>query len=509
LEIQEQVRDHEKEREPEQRFQFRIGINVGDVIASDDDIHGDGVNVAARLEALAEPGGILVAANAHAMAVGRVKCTFEDAGEQRLKNIAAPVRAYRVIQAAEPERPPLLLPDKPSIAVLPFQNMSGDPEQEYFADGMVEEIITGLSRVRSFFVIARNSSFTYRGRAVDVKQVGRELGVRYALEGSVRKSGSRVRITGQLVDASSGAHVWADRFEGTLEDVFALQDRVTSSVVAVIVPEIYRAEIQRAQRSSTGSQSAYDLLLRAQPHFHLRSRESVKTATRLLSQAAEIDPAYALACAQLALCYWVPWQQGWTEEERRPLDEIVRLAQVAVQQGGEDDLVIAIAGLVIAYAGRDAPTGLALIEKALALNPNAANALVIAGELRAYLGDAEAAVQYIEQSVRLNPLADTADMAYRNLAFCVAHFVAGRYSVALDFAEKALRDSSNLAGAMRWRIACLGLLGRGQEGQEAMRQLDAFAPGWTVSRWRALTAIKVPEVVDAVAEGMRRSGMPE
>jgi len=277
----------------------------------------------------------------------------------------------------------------------------------------------------------------------------------------------------------------------------------------VIVPEIYRAAIQRGRRGSTGSQSAYDLLLRAQPHFHLRTREGVKTATRLVLQATEIDPTYALACAQLALCYWVPWQQGWTEEARRPLEEIVRLAQVAVQQGGEDDLVLTIAGLVIAYAGRDAPTGLALLEKALALNPNAANALETAGELRAYLGDTEGALQHIEQSVRLNPLADAAYTAYRNLSFCVAHVVAGRYSVALDFAEKALRDSPNLAGAMRWRIACLGLLGRGEEGQEAVRQLDAFAPGWTVSRWRALTAIKVAEVVDAVAEGMRRSEMPE
>lgn len=261
LSMQAQTRNHEDRRTPDQRIRFRIGINVGDVIATDEDIHGDGVNVAARLETLAEPGGVVVSANAQAMAAGRVHCVFEDIGEQVLKNIAQPVRAYRASPAvANAERSALPLPDNPSIAVLPFQNMSGDPEQEYSADGMVEEIITALSRISWLFVIARNSTFTYKGQAIDVKRVGRELGVRYVLEGSVRKSSGRVRITAQLIEAETGVHLWADRFDGSLEDVFTFQDQVATNVAGAIEPTLQSSEIRRATRRPTTSDlTAYDL----------------------------------------------------------------------------------------------------------------------------------------------------------------------------------------------------------------------------------------------------------
>ncbi len=273
----------ERTEPPDSRFEWRIGINLGDVIIDGDDIFGDGVNIAARLEALAEPGGICVSRTVITQTRGKLDCPTADLGEQALKNIAQPVHVFRVLAVpkAMPE-PSLPLPDKPSIAVLPFQNMSGDPEQEYFADGMVEEITTALSRIRSLFVIARNSAFTYKGRAVDVRQVGRELGVRYVLEGSVRKAGSRVRITGQLVDAATGAHLWADRFEGTLEDVFDLQDQMTARVAAAIEPNVRAAEIQRAQRKPAENLQAYDLMLRAMPPLYSRTQAGLAEATRLL-----------------------------------------------------------------------------------------------------------------------------------------------------------------------------------------------------------------------------------
>ena len=253
------------------RIDFRIGINMGDIVVEDGDIFGDGVNVAARLEALAEPGGICVSARVQEDAAGKLDLAFEDLGEQSLKNIARPIRAYRVATGAVPttvqETPTLALPDKPSIAVLPFANMSGDPEQEYFADGMVEEIITALSRIRWLFVIARNSSFTYKRRAVDVKRVGRELGVRYVLEGSVRKAVRRVRITAQLVDAQSGSHLWADRFDGLLEDVFDLQDKVASSVAGVIEPTLQAAEMRRSAAQPTTDLTAYSTCARLRSSF--------------------------------------------------------------------------------------------------------------------------------------------------------------------------------------------------------------------------------------------------
>jgi adenylate cyclase len=290
----------------DKRIEYRIGINMGDVVVEDGDIFGDGVNVAARLEGLAEPGGICVSARVQEDAVGKLDLAFEDMGEQALKNIARPVRAYRMatrpVPLTEPETTALPLPEKPSIAVLPFANMSGDPEQEYFADGMVEEIITALSRIRWLFVIARNSSFTHKGRSVDIRQVGRELGVRYVLEGSVRKAGGRVRITAQLIDAASGAHVWADRFDGSLEDVFGLQDKVATSVAGVIEPALQTAETARSANRPTNDLTAYDLYLRAMAQF-FSSATLIPEALRLIEQAIQRDPRYGPALAWAALCY--------------------------------------------------------------------------------------------------------------------------------------------------------------------------------------------------------------
>ena len=307
---------------------FRMGLHLGDLIVDGDDLYGDGVNVAARLEGEAPAGGILISGNVRDAVAGRLKATFEDLGGLSLKNIERPVQAFSVkwepsdwqmavtpeataAAALAPPQVPLLLPDKPSIAVLPFQNMSGDPEQEYFVDGLVEDIITGLSRFKSLFVIARNSSFAYKGRSPDIRQVGKDLGVRYVLEGSARKAGNRLRITGQLIDADNGTHLWADRFDGTLEDVFELQDRVTTNVVGVIAPRVEQAEIERARSKLTTNLKVYDLLLRAQPLMRARSGDDIEQALHLLRQAVAIDPTYARAYANLSLCCWIFIAQGF------------------------------------------------------------------------------------------------------------------------------------------------------------------------------------------------------
>jgi adenylate cyclase len=326
------------------------------------------VNVAARLEGLAEPGGICISGRVREDAAGKLSLEVDDLGEVELKNIAQRHRVFRVRLGA-PERPALTLPDKPSLAVLPFQNMSGDPEQEYFADGMVEEIITALSRFRQLFVIARNSSFTYKGRAVDVKQVGRELGVRYVLEGSVRKTGNRVRITGQLIDAATGTHLWADRFDGATDDIFELQDQVTASVVGAIAPTVEKAEIVRAKRKPTESLDAYDCFLRGLASFHhYGSREEHADALRLFYRVIELDPGFATAYGLAAYCF--AWRRGagWSTDMAVEDAEAARLARRAVDLGKDDPVALAYGGAGLAYLARDLDAGVALTDRARALN---------------------------------------------------------------------------------------------------------------------------------------------
>src|ERR1700758_1066703 len=332
VEVQREMAERNADVSPDCRIEFRMGINLGDIIKDGRDIYGDGVNVAARLEALAEPGGVCVSRVVRDQVRDKLAISFEDMGEQKVKNIARPVRVHRVVlgePSSSPEpataslsRPALALPDKPSIAVLPFQNMSGDPEQDYFADGMVEDITTALSRFKELFVIARNSSFTYKGRAVDVKQIGRELGVRYVLEGSVRKATNRVRITGQLVDAATGAHLWADRFDGGLGDIFDLQDQVTESVVGAIAPVVEKAEIERAKRKPTDSLDAYALYLRGLAKFYqFASRQVNDEALRLFNSAIELDPDFASAYGRAASCYVIAKINGWISDTANAIAE--------------------------------------------------------------------------------------------------------------------------------------------------------------------------------------------
>ncbi len=513
VEVQRGMVERNADVPSDHRIEFRVGVNLGDVIIDGDDIHGDGVNIAARLEALAEPGGICISRKVRDEVRDKLDLAFEDLGEQQVKNIARPVRVFRVAvpviaQPTATPKPALALPDKPSIAVLPFTNLSGDPEQDYFADGIVEDIITALSRVHWLFVIARNSSFTYKGKAVDVKQVGRELGVRYVLEGSVRKAGNRVRIAGQLVDAVTGTHVWADRFDGALDDIFDLQDRVTASVVGIIEPKLRHAEIERVRRKPTDSLDAYDLYLRALAQFR-GSYEGNLEALKLLHRAIEIDPHYAAPYGLAAWCYLFQRIRGWVPPSDPALAEGIRMAKVAASLGHEDPETLWMAGMALAQLSGDLEGGIALIDRALALNPNSANAWRVSGLMRAYLGDTELAIAHLERSARLSPLDFFAYLW--SVGFAFAHFMAGRYEEASAWCDKTLYEARDFPVALRMKAATCGLLGRLDEGRIWVERLLAVNPGTTVSGMRLLYGVfmKKPGCLEAFLDGLRRAGLPE
>jgi len=465
---------------PDNRIEFRIGINMGDIVVDDGDIFGDGVNVAARLEALAEPCGICVSARVQEDAAGKLDLVFEDIGEQQLKNIVRPVRVYRVVTEACPETlrsgadPPL--PDKPSIAVLPFANMSGDPEQEYFADGMVEEIITALSRIRWLFVIARNSSFTYKGQAIDVKQVGRELGVRYVLEGSVRKAGGRVRITAQLIDALTGTHLWADRFDGSLEDVFDLQDKVASSVAGVIEPALQAAETARSADRPTNDLTAYDLYLRAYAMV-LSSARQIPEALCLMEQAIERDPRYGPALAWAAHCCNRLLLDGRSEDPAADRLKGADFARRALEVAGDDPSILANAALALAYFGEDIGAMMALVDRALALNPSFARGWYVSGLLRMWAGQPDIAIEHIEASLRLSPRARVG-WSLAQIGF--AHFFARCFDEAVAKLVLAIQEAPSNPHPYRFLAACYAHMGRLDEAREV------------VERLRALTSVVIP-----------------
>jgi TolB-like protein/class 3 adenylate cyclase len=497
----------------EQRIVFRVGINLGDIMIDAEDIHGDGVNIAARLEGIAEPGGICLSDSAYQQVRDKLAIDFDDMGEQQLKNIARPLRTFRItppiiVQPTAPAKPDLALPDKPSLAVLPFQNMSGDPEQEYFADGIVEDIITALSRVHWLFVIARNSSFTYKGRAVDIKLVGRELGVRYVLEGSVRKASNRVRITGQLVDATTGAHVWANRFDGALDDIFDLQDQVTASVVGAIEPRLQQAEIERAGRKPTESLDAYDYFLRGMASFHLFTRDSLLEARRLFQRATELDANYASAYGMAAWCVHLSKTNGWLLDPEREIAEGVRLARRAVAVGKDDPTALWSGGHSLAYLAAEVETGAAYIDRAIVLNPNLAAAWSVSGWLRIYLGEPASAIERLERSRRLSPLDPIAYMGYAGMA--LALLLADRYDEAVSWATKARNELPNWATSLRVAAIAYALSDRIVEAREAMARLREIDPTLRLSNLeRVAPPLRRPEDRARFAEGLRRAGLPE
>ena len=495
----------------EKRIEFRVGINVGDVVVEGEDLLGDSVNVAARLEGIAEPGGICISESAYQQVRDKVDVTFQDAGEQRLKNIPRPVRAYQVRPsgAAASSRPTLPLPDKPSIAVLPFKNMSGDPEQEYFADGVVEEIITALSRFRQLFVIARNSSFTYKDRAVDVKQVGRELGVRYVLEGSVRRSADRVRVTGQLIDAATGAHLWADRFDGALEDIFELQDRVTMSVVGAIAPKLEQAEIDRAKRKPTENLGAHDYYLQGiANHYQSWSKEAISEALRLYYKAIELDPDFASAYGAAARCYIERRSNDWMTDRVKETIEMARLARRAIELGRDDPLALCGGGFALAQFGHDLDAGAAFINRALILNPNLAAAWYYSGFVRVWLGDPEAAIDHLARAMRLSPL-DPIMRSFRN-ATAHAHFCACRYDQASSWAEMVLQENPDSLPSLRIAAASNALAGHTTEASKMGVRLRQVDPALRISNLRdRVGPYRRPEDIARLTDGLRKAGVPE
>jgi TolB-like protein/class 3 adenylate cyclase len=501
----------------DKRIELRIGIHVGDIIIEENDIFGDGVNIAVRLEGCAEPGGISISDDARRQVRGKVDITFEDLGSQSLKNIAEPMRVWRVPYGrAVPTVPnrlrvddALALPDKPSIAVLPFTNMSGDPEQDYFADGMAEDIITALSHFKALFVIARNSSFTYKGRAVDVKQIGRELGVRYVLEGSVRKSANRVRITGQLVDTATGAHLWADRFDGGLGDIFDLQDQVTESVVGAIAPAVEKAEIERAKRKPTESLDAYALYLRGLARlYQFANRQANNEALRLFNSAIELDPDFASAYGRAASCYVFAKGNGWFSEAANEIAEVARLAQRAVALGKDDAFALAAGGCALAFVVRDLEVGAALIDRALGLNSNLAEAWNFGGWVKLWLGEPELAIERFARAMRLNPLDPWAIGLRAGTAH--AHFFLGSYGEAASWAAIALQDNPDYQTGLRIDAASNAMAGRLEQAHKAMARLRQLNPTLRVSTLKdVLGSYRRAEDVSRYQEGLRRAGLPE
>ncbi len=510
VEMQRTIRERNADTPPDQRIEFRIGVNLGDVIVEGDDIYGDGVNVAARLEALAEAGGICVSAIVHDQVQGKLDCDFEDIGKQSLKNITRPVRVYRVRDACAASNgrstlatPPL--PDKPSIAALPFANLSGDPEQEYFADGMVEEIITALARVRWLFVIARNSTFSYKGRAIDAKQIGRELGVRYLLEGSVRKSSNRVRITAQLIDATNGVHLWADRFDGSLEEVFELQDKVAISVAGVIEPTLRQAEIERARRKRPDNLDAYDLYLRALPHVFTAMPEDGNKALPLLVKAVELEPDFAAAHAIIAWCHEQQYLRGGLQEETR--NAALRHARHAIATGSDDAVALATAGFVIAAAGRDYETALTAFDRSFALSHSSALALGFSSIVHAWMGDETIAVEHANRALRLGPFDPLIYVPYLGLAY--AHFAAGRFEEAAAAARLASQSNPRFTVPHMLYAAALAMLNRREGAGTAVEQLLELQPGVTVATAILSARCVNPKHIAALENALRRAGLPE
>ncbi|MFI5011875.1 MAG: tetratricopeptide repeat protein [Hyphomicrobiales bacterium] len=504
---------------PERRIEFRVGIHLGDVVEeSDGDLMGDGVNIAARLESICEPGSICLSEQAYWQVKARLDLTINDRGAVQLKNIADPVRVYSLqvgvpaqVKSAAPADPAgmekpsmrLALPDKPSIAVLPFQNMSGDPEQEYFADGMVEEIITGLSRIKWLFVIARNSSFVYKGKAVDVRQVGRELGVRYVLEGGVRKAGAQVRITAQLLEAETGAHLWADRYDGALQDVFVLQDQITDKVVGIVEPSLQRSEIERSRRKHPENLDAYDLYLRAVPHMATVMPADARIAAGLLEDALRLDPNYAAAHALLAWCHEIIFTRaGFGEADKIAGAGHVR---VVIASGTDDATALAIAAFAITMLGKDQTTALSAVERALSLNASCATALYFGAYIHAISGNPATATTHADRALRLSPFDPFAFLAYSALG--VAAVQEARYDEAASHFGKAVQANPRFSFLYFAQAIALALAGRVEEARPIVLRLFELEPGF---RLRVMFEVGVVRAVaDRFAEGARILGLPE
>jgi adenylate cyclase len=519
IEVQNGMLERNAGLPPERRIDFRIGIHLGDIVEeSDGDLMGDGVNIAARLEGIAKPGAICLSEDAYRQVKARLDLTVIDLGATQLKNIVDPIRVYSLqVGVAAEAKPaaqsapgafgkssaPLTLPDKPSIAVLPFQNMSGDPEQEYFADGMVDDILTGLSRIKWLFVIARNSSFTYRGKAIDVKQVGSELGVRYVLEGSVRKVADRVRINGQLIDAATGMHVWAERYDRKADDIFGLQDEIALAVVGAIEPSLRQAEVKRVKRRRPENLDAYDLLLRA-ISADMAMPEGVARALPLLDQAIELEPDYARAHGHLAMCYHTLYLRGGLREEDRRA--AIRHAHTAIANGQDDSTALTLAGFVMGMDEHDRAAAAQAFEAALALSPSSAFTYLIGSAVLGWGGDAERAIDWAERALRLSPFDPWNWFCCHGLA--LGHFSLKRYQEAAAAARKAIQLNPGFSMSHMLLAASLVKLGKAEEAKGAAARVLALQPSYRFGKHFASVDC-APALADSLSDALRAVGIPE
>jgi TolB-like protein/class 3 adenylate cyclase/Flp pilus assembly protein TadD len=491
------------------RIEFRIGLHQGDIVVEDADILGDGVNVAARLEGLAERGAICVSQRVHEDAVGKVDVTFEDMGEHRLKNIARPIRVYRVwigdTAKARKEQPALVLPDKPSIAVMPFQNMGGDADQEYFADGISEDVITALSKLRWFFVIARNSTFGYKGKSPDVRQVARELGVRYVLEGSVRKAGTRLRITAQLIDGTTGNHIWAERYDREIADIFAVQDEIAQSVVSAIEPQLYAAENLCIQSSPPESFDAWGCVIRALWHIGRWNREDNELARPLLDRAIALSPRYAKAHSLRTFAELRAVATG-VSDLAAALSVAQQHAGLALALDDQDAWAYFAVGAVEFWRGRY-QEAIAAYRRSIDLNPNFALAHGFLGESLAWDCQPDAALAAVDRAIRMSP--HDPFNANHLLAAGIAHFAAKRYLEAIDCHRKALQERPRFAGALRMLAACYAELGKADESQAAISEVVILEPDISSRKLRVRRGYSQTTDQERLTMALRRAGMPE
>ncbi len=507
VELQEELIVRTADVPEPRRIRLRIGINVGDVIVEGDDLYGDGVNVAARLEGLAEPGGVCISRTARDQVRDKLPLQLEDLGEQEVKNIARPVRAFRVLigTTPEPTAAPAAaqsLPDKPSIAVLPLENMSGDPEQEYFGDGIAEDILTALSKIDSLFVIARNSSFAYKGKTVDMREMSRELNVRYVLEGSVRKAGNRVRITAQLIDGESGGHLWAERYDGDLTDIFGLQDEVTQKIVEALQIKLTAEQRERLVRQKTSNIEAYDCVLRGRELMLKSTIESNREAEDLVERAIALDPNYALAHAALSQVHMQRVSVGWAEDQVRALTAAGECAQKALTLNE----TLAMAHRAMAFVAlwqRDHERALAEAERAHELEPNDADCYDSLAGLCCFIGRPAEAVEHAKHSMRLNP--HYTGMAPFNMGH--AHFLTGNYDEAADWFRRGLERNPNFLPNHALLAALHGLRGETEAAAKALAEARRLNPNLTMDAVGSRLPYTDPAVLGVLVKGLRAAGL--
>ena len=515
VEVQQAMAEREADVPEDTRIRYRIGVNLGDIVIDGDDILGDGVNVAARLEGLAVPGGVCISDVVHQSVAGKIDIAFEDLGDQQVKNIKRPIRAYGVhidqgkvgmVSAGASTAATLALPEKPSIAVLAFTNMSGDPEQEYFSDGIAEDIITGLSHMKEIFVIARNSSFTYKGQPVEVRRVGEELGVRYVLEGSVRRGGERVRVTAQLIDAHTGGHVWADRYDGTLDDIFALQDEITAKVLSAVGSEITLAEIQRVRSERSESVDAWDRYLQALPHFYALDKAGYEEATTLLREATEIDPRFSSAYAMLAQCYVHAGLHAWESSAREAISKAEECAREAVALDQQDPLAHVALGWVHQF-NTEPDRSANELNRALELNPNLSIAYGRLSNALAFLGRSDEALVAAERANRGSPRDPERYVWY--MGIMNAHFAAESYEECVEAGEQSVLLQANFYGSHFVLAMALPFLGRIEEAKKAVQKALKLMPRLTLKNTARNPMFVREKDVARMLEGLRKAGLRE